>query len=84
MVYESLKKYITDKGNNTNMIAKAINAVINIALAEVGYLEKAQMQILMTKLQMLEVIIILNIGATFIQHIRDSLGVLVLLLGCLL
>lgn len=41
MVYESLKKYITDKGNNTNMIAKAINAVINIALAEVGYLEKA-------------------------------------------
>lgn len=41
MVYESLKKYITDKGNNTNMITKAINAVINIALAEVGYLEKA-------------------------------------------
>lgn len=41
MVYESLKKYITDKGNNTNMIAKAINAIINIALAEVGYLEKA-------------------------------------------
>lgn len=41
MVYESLKKHITDKGNNTNMIAKAINAVINIALAEVGYLEKA-------------------------------------------
>lgn len=41
MVYESLKKYITDKGNNTNMIAKSINAVINIALAEVGYLEKA-------------------------------------------
>lgn len=41
MVYESLKKYITDKGNNTNMITKAINAIINIALAEVGYLEKA-------------------------------------------
>ena len=41
MVYESLKKYITDKGNNTNMTTKAINAVINIALAEVGYLEKA-------------------------------------------
>lgn len=41
MVYESLKKYITDKGNNANMITKAINAVINIALAEVGYLEKA-------------------------------------------
>lgn len=41
MVYESLKKYITDKGNNTNMITKSINAVINIALAEVGYLEKA-------------------------------------------
>lgn len=41
MVYESLKKYITDKGNNINMITKAINAVINIALAEVGYLEKA-------------------------------------------
>ena len=41
MVYESLKKYITDKGNNTNMITKVINAVINIALAEVGYLEKA-------------------------------------------
>lgn len=41
MVYESIKKYITDKGNNTNMITKAINAVINIALAEVGYLEKA-------------------------------------------
>ena len=40
MVYESLKKYITDKGNNTNMITKAINAIINIALAEVGYLEK--------------------------------------------
>ena len=41
MVYESLKKYITDKRNNTNMITKAINAIINIALAEVGYLEKA-------------------------------------------
>ena len=41
MVYQSLKKYITDKGNNTNMITKAINAIINIALAEVGYLEKA-------------------------------------------
>lgn len=41
MVYESLKKHITDKGNNTNMTTKAINAVINIALAEVGYLEKA-------------------------------------------
>ena len=41
MVYESLKKYITDKGNNINMTTKAINAVINIALAEVGYLEKA-------------------------------------------
>lgn len=41
MVYESLKKYIIDKGNNTNMITKAINAIINIALAEVGYLEKA-------------------------------------------
>lgn len=41
MVYESLKKYITDKGNNTNMITKAINVIINIALAEVGYLEKA-------------------------------------------
>ena len=42
MVYESLKKYITGEENKVmDMITKAINAIIAIALAEVGYLEKA-------------------------------------------
>lgn len=42
MVYESLKKYIKEGENNVmDIAAKAINAVVTIALAEVGYLEKA-------------------------------------------
>lgn len=42
MVYESIKNYITVKGNKAmDIITKAINAIIAIATAEVGYLEKA-------------------------------------------